>query len=389
MMALMAAAATTAFAQDDLVKQASRVDDYAQAVEMITPALTNAATVDKAKAWNTLADIAMRKYNKEDEARLTGSVTNAKFDQVGMVAAFTTALNAAVKCDEFDQLPNEKGKIKPRFHKGNVSRMKQPRVALINTGIDLINAQENETALAFYEAFVSSAKSPLFAEEKPSYVELASLYAGISAYNLKKYDVAKNYLTIALNDTAQEVKAQAQRYLLPSMASTLKTPQDTVNYINDLKGLLTANPDNTQFYGALGDILYQTNKIDELRALTAAHPTSELSYFYNGLIALDIDKKNDVAISEFSKIPSSSVFNPIATYNRARARYALVAEFAEQNSDARTGRMTPANEAKYKELVIAAKNEFEKVKELDPNQESFRWQYLLQNLTDVLGELNK
>ena len=52
LMAAMAAIATSAFAQDDLVKEAQKLknSDPKAALEKITPALTNSATTDKAAA---------------------------------------------------------------------------------------------------------------------------------------------------------------------------------------------------------------------------------------------------------------------------------------------------------------------------------------------------
>ena len=52
-MALMAGAATTAFAQEDLVKQAKKqfsAGDFDQAAATLAPALTSDATTDKAAA---------------------------------------------------------------------------------------------------------------------------------------------------------------------------------------------------------------------------------------------------------------------------------------------------------------------------------------------------
>ena len=59
-MAALAAMSATAFAQDDLVKQAKKLCDKGeleQAVTTITPALTSAQTEDKAEAWNVMSEI--------------------------------------------------------------------------------------------------------------------------------------------------------------------------------------------------------------------------------------------------------------------------------------------------------------------------------------------
>ena len=58
----------------------------------------------------------------------------------------------------------------------------------------------------------------------------------------------------------------------------------------------------------------------------------------------------------------------------------IAAEFNEANADARTGRLTPDNEKKYKEMLTDAQVDFEKCQELDPDQETVKWKYLLHNV---------
>ena len=63
MMAMMAAAATTAFAQDALVKEAKKLfaaGELEQAAAKLTPALTAAETKDKAEAWNLMNESSTR-----------------------------------------------------------------------------------------------------------------------------------------------------------------------------------------------------------------------------------------------------------------------------------------------------------------------------------------
>ena len=70
-MAALAAMSATAFAQDDLVKQAKKLCDKGeleQAVTTITPALTSAQTEDKAEAWNVMSEIQYQIFMKGHQA---------------------------------------------------------------------------------------------------------------------------------------------------------------------------------------------------------------------------------------------------------------------------------------------------------------------------------
>src|SRR5574344_740522 len=77
MMAMMATVAATAFAQDDLVKQAEKIaqdGDLAKAVSTITPALTSAQTTDKAAAWNTLSNMYFQGFSAIQQKKLENQV---------------------------------------------------------------------------------------------------------------------------------------------------------------------------------------------------------------------------------------------------------------------------------------------------------------------------
>ena len=70
MMMAMASIASSAFAQDDLVKQAKKLQaggDFDKAIEVLTPALTSDATVDKAAAWNQMFLLHQAKFNAIQE----------------------------------------------------------------------------------------------------------------------------------------------------------------------------------------------------------------------------------------------------------------------------------------------------------------------------------
>ena len=85
-MAVALASAATAFAQDDLVKQALKEKDPAQAVKIITPALTSDQTTNKAAAWGALSDIQYQFYSNAYEQMVQNQFKTEKtpIDTIGM-----------------------------------------------------------------------------------------------------------------------------------------------------------------------------------------------------------------------------------------------------------------------------------------------------------------
>ena len=89
MMALMAVAATTAFAQDALVKDAKKLlgkGDFDSAAKVLVPALTSSETLDKAAAWNLQSEIMYGKFSALQTQEMESKVkqTNTPFDTLAM-----------------------------------------------------------------------------------------------------------------------------------------------------------------------------------------------------------------------------------------------------------------------------------------------------------------
>ena len=58
-------------------------------------------------------------------------------------------------------------------------------------------------------------------------------------------------------------------------------------------------------------------------------------------------------------------------------------------SDVRTGRMSAADETTFKGMLQDAQKDFEKAKELDPDQMTVKWGYLLKNIYTQTGQQEK
>ena len=114
MVALMAAATATAFAQSEVVKNAKKLFDKGQveeAAQAVQSALNEGTPEDKATAWNIVSEAYYKKFADIQEIQLKEKVqpTGATVDEKTMHESIMKALEAAMTCDEFDAMPNDKG----------------------------------------------------------------------------------------------------------------------------------------------------------------------------------------------------------------------------------------------------------------------------------------
>lgn len=119
---LMMLGTSTVFAGDSealkAILKAKTYDEAQSLVKSSVNSLANAA--EKAKAYNYLVDLAMKKVNHEQEIiaanQLQQQLNTGKYeayDTLGYYKALEQAFTNAMECDKWDNMPNEKGKSSP------------------------------------------------------------------------------------------------------------------------------------------------------------------------------------------------------------------------------------------------------------------------------------
>ena len=198
MMAMMVVASATAFAGDSDAFKALKKNlkglAYAEAEAQVKNSIDQLANAqEKAAAYNMLVDLAYDAFNKqstiETENQLAKQMGQAEkpIDKDLMAEMAYNALVNAIECDTYDQQPNEKGKVAPKFAEKNASRLWMgPRNALVNAGQEAVQAKDNAKARKFWEMFAMSDAAPLFAAcnreaQKPYFGQVAR-FAAVFAY---------------------------------------------------------------------------------------------------------------------------------------------------------------------------------------------------------------
>lgn len=399
MTAMMAVATLTAFAQADVVKSAKKLFDKGDidaALEAVQPALTAGTNEDKASAWNLVSEVYYKKYSDIQEVQLKEKVqpTGAVIDEKGMYQALIKAFDAAQKCDEFDNMPDEKGKVKSRFRKASQQRYQNGRLQCIGGGQYLYNQKDYAGAFEAFAAYVNTADAPMFTgldlTRDNEYVGEVAYFTSLAAYQQKDYPNVVKYAEIAARDTAKA--KDAMEILVFAKKETMKTKEDTVAYIDMLKKASSQFPEDARYSAWIGDYYLQSGNDAELLAWAdseiAKNPESKFAYVYKGE-ALRSQEKFDEAVECYKKAFELDPSYIAAAYQAGVSLNSKAIKLKDQLADKKTGMLTTANANKVKEVLQQAKVYLEKVRELDPNHEQVNWVYALYQMYYSLGDKAK
>ncbi len=373
-MAMMCIASGAAFAGDSPeLKAILKAKTYDEAASLVKAAnLPNAE--EKAKAYNKLVDLAMSKVTKETgtiaenqlaEQMKTGKVE--QYDTLGLADAICNAINDAIECNKYDQEPNAKGKVAPKFAEKNAQRIWSVRTHLVNIGQDVSRSGNDAAVLKYWGAFLDSSADPLFAsqehESQKAYFGQVAFFAGRYAAQAKDMTRANKYLDMAMEDPEQKTEALNLKLYLGR--SELKTKQDSLQYIETLKDLYVKNPENAVvldglyiMYGEMKDRKAQDALLDNH---LAKYPNDFTALADKGML-LAIDDNDPKAGAEWlRKAIAVNDKNAVVQYYLGTCLIVQAGNTEDVN----------ARKALFQEAVKA----LDAAKEIDPDKAQVRWGY--------------
>ena len=373
-MAVMMVASATAFAGDsDALKAILKTKTYAEAEALVKANLGSLANdAEKAKAYNKLVDLALAQFDAQSTIQTENQVAKQMgkeekpVDQKLMSDMAYNAIVAGLECDKYDQKPNEKGKVSPKFASKNAQRLWfAPRNQLVNAGQDALTAKDNATARKYWTLFVESDAAPMFKDQnrdqqKPFFGQVAR-FAAIFAYQDKDMAKALQLADVALKDP-QEYE-NALNLKLEILGDGLKTKDDSLKYVENLKTLYAEHKTNgvmEKLYNTLIGVGQSAEADKIIDDALAADPNNFVALADKGLSLLQAQKAEE-AVKYLKRAYDIKNDNAIiATY--AGTAYVVQAQNVE-------------DPAKKKELYKQAIEMFDKAKELDPDMLQAKWGY--------------
>lgn len=157
LLALAIATAFCASAQANVLKEAERAmkdgKDAKDVITVITPALTNPETAGLAQTWYIPGKASFNQYDK-----MLGQKQFNKLPEGGektMGELLITGYDYMVKALPLDSVPNEKGKIKPKYSKDIINTIVGHFSDYSGAGADLYNAKDYNGAYKAWDIFCS------------------------------------------------------------------------------------------------------------------------------------------------------------------------------------------------------------------------------------------
>ena len=369
--AMMVLGATSAFAGDsDALKTVLKAKTYAEAEALIQQNLGSlASNAEKAKAYNKLFELAKKQFDDQQSVQQMNQITK-KNDPVDMDAMYDGAYKALMAAQEvykYDQLPNEKGQVKPKY--GNIAdQVWNPRVQLVNAGQEAAQKNQPENVLKYWGTFLDTEDAPMFAnkakekESEKEYIGQVALFAARYAYQAKDLARCEKYCDIAMKDEGQ--KKDALNLKLYTMKDGLKTREDSLNYVNKLKDIYAQDNSNEvildNLNGMYSSLKMEKEQLELLDAAIAANPKNFVALADKGMYYI---QKNDAdnaikSLKEALEIQPENVV--VMTYLGA------CLNVKASNLQDPNGRKVVYGEAiKY----------LDKAKELDPEKAQANWGY--------------
>ena len=331
-------AASASFAQKKVVNEAQSIAkgsnaDFGEARTLIKGALENPETKDDAKTWYVAGFIEDQQFNAERAKQILGQQPNEPV----MYEALYGILPYFQKAYELDQLPNEKGKVKPKYTKDIKSILSANHVYLFNGGAYYFDKQEYKKAYDFFNQYVEISELPMFAgtqtAEKDSTFMTVQFYAAAAASLAKDSRLAISALERAKNTPYRQY--DVYQYLCYEYGEA-RTAQDSVMLEKTFEEGMQVFPDSIFFLNNLINTYIYSNRNEKALELlnVAIQKTPDDATLYNVmghvyengvknpaeaekyyLLALEKDPNMTIALSNIGRVYYNQGVNKLSEAN--------------------------------------------------------------------------
>lgn len=303
--ALMAAG--SAIAQQQVIKDVEHQlkeskPDYAAALKAIKPALSDPSTANTVAPWRLAGQAGFGQY---DQVFLLESMGQSQKADTKNAAgnALVEGFNAYIKALALDSIPDEKGKIKPKYSKEILKAIADQHSQLRNAGIFMFQAQNFDGALQAWELYTSLPTNPVLAKNAPK--ALPDTILG-DAYLLQALAaLSENKDAVAL-DALKKVPAAFKNidvYVYGVEAA--RRINDSIAMIDfATKGYELFGTENISFIGQLinaklmaGDYKACHELVEKAIAATSADNSQMLAQLYD-ILGYICEQENDLASAE-------------------------------------------------------------------------------------------
>ena len=364
------------FAQKANVSQAASLTlqekpDFKAAREAIKPAFNDEKTKNDPKTYFTAGMIGYTENDSYSKLMMLGK----EVDQVKKGKAIMEAYDYFLKAYKMDQMPNAKGKVKPKFDKKikeNIKEFYTAQYNLVGYGAHLFDKKDYKGAFDAFSTFLEIPKLPMMNKElsvTDSTYRMIKYFSALAATNMQNHDKAiEMYKDLA--DDNYETKNVYQL-----LADEYRTIKDTVNYLATLEqGFKLFNDDPWFLQNIINHYIY-SDKIEEaskyLDAAIAQAPTVAEYYYVKGNVEERLGN-NDGARKAFEKALELQPKMASAYAGIGRIIFNQAVELLRAADSIRDNKLYNAEVQKANDIFKQSLPYMEKAVELDPKDTDFK-----------------
>ncbi|MGC3977558.1 MAG: hypothetical protein QM751_04580 [Paludibacteraceae bacterium] len=251
------------FAQKSNVSKAENLimqetPDFKGAREAIKAALQDETTKNDAKTYYIAGLIGQR----ENEELVKLMMLKKDVDQMQKGKAIMESVQYLLKADSLDRLPNEKGKVKPRFSvkiKDTLKDFYVQQYNLISYGATLYDNKNYKNAFNTFNTFLDIQKLPMMNNELKvdSTYNMIKYYTAAAASNTDDHQAAIKLFTELKTEDFQP------KNVYQLLANEYLASKDTVNYITTLNDGFNKFKDEPWFLQNIINHYIFTNQIEK------------------------------------------------------------------------------------------------------------------------------
>lgn len=328
--ALALATAVSSFAQKSAVKEAEQAlkndAGYTKVLEIVTPAFTNPETENTATPWYLAGQAAFKQYDNMLGRKSVGMIKTAA-DSLAMdvllIPAFENYLIALPK----DSMPDEKGKVKPKYSKKMLNEIAGHYADYFDMGGEAYNLQAYQEAYNLWNTLFKINAHPAMREalEKAgkvipdSTLAIAAFNQGLAAWQLEQYPTALDAFFNAKKLGFNKKSLYDYAIAVANQAKNEQAVFELANEANTLYGKET--PDYMAYvvnhYLQAKDY---DNAMNTIQQAIEQDPANSQYYVIRGVLYDNLSKR-DEAVADFQKAIELDPKNAQAQFNYGRALY--------------------------------------------------------------------
>lgn len=344
--------------------------DFAGAREAIKLALQDSTTQKLAETWYVAGLIG----SKENEALYGKAILNQPFDADVKGQAILESYNYFLEANKLDQLPDAKGKVKPKYTKDIKAKIKEyytTQQNLIAYGAYLFEKKNYEGAVKAFDVFLEIPKLPMMNNEIPldSTYNMIMYYTAIASTNAKMHDKAIN-LYEGLKDKKYETLAVYQL-----LYEEYVEKKDTVNFVKTLKEGFEKFPSEAWFLQNLINYFIYSSKITEalvyLNTAIEREPNMAQYRYVKGNLDESLAKYDD-ALASFDKAIEIDPTMADAYAGKGRLFYNKAVKMLEEANNIKDIKLYNAAQLKAESVFKESVPFFKKAAELKPTEVEYK-----------------